>query len=276
MIAVLCAVIFVISLISLIFFNCSILFSIISAVVSATLFVVEVFMFKGSKLKNIIVYLVLAIGLCICIYAPTRPTQYGSLDQTKMYQQYFDAATQNKSDKANKLYAEFVEKYGENDDVRYIQACSAIEKGNLGEAEEITESFSNKASPFYLMAKEAIILKKYASSEARTEALLPLYINASDNNIDWEYPARHAGGLLFDKGEYAKACYYLSRALTYSEEDDPYLYYYMGAALCEQDLYDKGLPMLDRAYQLGIDESMNGYIAYYVQRSGKAVEQNDK
>ena len=275
MTAILCAVIFVMSILSAFVFHCSLLFSLTAAAASAALFVFDVFLFKGAKFKGVFVAVIASVMLGVCIFAPPRATDYGALDRFELYSRYVDLANADKTDKAEKVLSEMTEKYGESDDTRYIKACSLVAEGNVGEAEEVAAAFDNKASPFYLIAEEAIISKKYASDKERSEALLPLYIEASDNNPDWFYPAQNAGGILFDKGEYGRACYYLTRAIMYDDEDDPELYYYLGASLCEQGLYDKGLPLLDTAYEMGIDDEIAAYIAYYVEISGKGESSND-
>ncbi|MBR1898650.1 MAG: hypothetical protein IJ825_07215 [Oscillospiraceae bacterium] len=268
MIAVLCAVLFVLSVCAAVFFDCSWIFCLIAAAVSAVLFIIEVFLFRQSKIKHVLAGLAAVAGLCLCLFIPVRPTAYGLLDHTAMYEKYLDAAYGSKKDKADKALAELTEKYGEDDNTRFIRVCSLVASGDVGEAETVAAAFSNKASPFYLMAQEDIISKKYASAEEIAAQMLPLYLEAADNNPDWDYPAKHAGGLLFDAGEYDRACYYLTRALLYSEDEDPELYFLLGAALCEQDQYEKGLPLLNRAYELGVDDETVGLIAYYVEQSG--------
>ncbi|MBR4199817.1 MAG: hypothetical protein IKQ91_00890 [Oscillospiraceae bacterium] len=276
MIAVLCAAIFVMSVCAAVFFDTSLLFSGTAALVSAALFTVEVFLFKGSRLKSVLVFLAAAAGLCVCIYAPNRATDYGLLDHIEMYSEYVDAAADEKKEKSTKALDALIEKYGEDDNSRYIKICQLAASGDIGSAEEVVSHFSNKASPFYLSAQEIIMTQKYESAETLGEHLIDLYIQSSDDNPDWGYPAKHAGGLLFDRGKYDKAAYYLTRAMLYGTEDDPEVYYYLGAALCEQDNYEKGLPLLNKAYELGADDALLGGIAYYVERSGMGEKTDEK
>ena len=187
-----------------------------------------------------------------------------------------NAAAADKTDRSGKALDALTEKYGEDDNTRYIRICQLVASGDIGTAEEVVSHFSNKASPFYLMAQEDIMTQKYGSAEALGENLIDLYIQSSNDNPDWGYPAKHAGGLLFDRGEYDKAAYYLTRAMLYGTEEDPEVYYYLGAALCEQEHYEKGLPLLNRAYELGADEALLCGIASYVERSGMGEKTDEK
>lgn len=275
MIAVICAAALVISILSAAVFNCSLLFSIAASVVSAALLVVELFLFKGSRLKSVLVFAAAFVVMFVCVFTPPRATEYGLLDNDNLYEKYFDAVYNDKKDKADQYYTQLTEKYGESDETKYVRICSLVASGNIGEAESVVSSFSNQASPFYLMSQEDIINQKYASADEIGENLIQLYIESSDKNPDWYYPAKNAGGLLFDRGEYDKAEYYLSRAMLYCDEDDPEIYYYLGAALCEQGQYDRGLPLLNTAYELGADDKLLGNIAYYVELSGKGEKTNE-
>jgi tetratricopeptide (TPR) repeat protein len=229
------------------------------------------FLFKDGKhkgLKRKLVCLAAIAGLGVCIYAPLRPTAYGMLDHTALYKNYLSAFVNGKKDKAEKSLGEISEKYGEDDDTRFMRVCTLVSSGDLAQAEEVANGFKNKANPDYLLSWEAILQQKYASAEEIYENLMPYYLKAADEHPDWAYPARQAGGLLYDRGEYDKAAYYLTRAMLYSEEDDAEVYYYLGATLCEQDNYEKGLPLLNRAYELGVDDHLLGCIKYYVEQSG--------
>ncbi len=276
MTAVLCVIMFVISVLSAFLFNCSLLFSIAAALISAALFVVEVFLFKESKVKSAVIFIAVLFGICVCVYAPPRPTDHGVLDHAKIFEKYISAVASGKQDKTEEALTEITEKYGEDDYTRYIHIGSLVESGNISKAEELVSGFSNKHGQLYLMAWEEIINKKYVSEKEVGEALLPLFIDAADYDPDWWYPAKNAGGLLYDRGEYSKAEYYLTRALTCAKEDDPELLYYLGATLCEQELYEKGIPLLNEAYDLGISEDYYGNIAYYVSRSGMGGNADDQ
>ena len=222
MLAVMCAVIFVISILAAAVFRCSLLFSAAAAVVSAVLLAAEVFLFKKGKLrklKNVLVFLVAVAGLCVCIYTPIRPTAYGQLDHTELYVNYLDSLLDNKKDKAQKTLDEIIEKYGENDDTRYMRVCALVDDGKLGEAEDVANRFHNSADPYYLLSWETIMMEKYPSQEELYNNLFPLYVKAADDNPDWCYPAKQAGGMYYDRGEYDKAEYYLTRAMIYSEEE---------------------------------------------------------
>ena len=276
MLAVLCAVIFVISLLAAFVFRCSMVFSLAAAAVSAALFACEIFLFRDGKhkrLRSTLVCLAAIAGLCLCIYTPPRPTAYGMLDHTALYKNYLSAFMNGKKDKAEKSLSEIAEKYGEDDDTRLMRVCTLVTSGDLAQAEEIANGFKNKANPDYLLSWETILEQKYASAGEIYENLMPYYIKAADEHPDWAYPAKQAGGLFYDRGEYDKAAYYLTRAMLYSEEDDAEVYYYLGATLCEQENYEKGLPLLNRAYELGVDDHLLGCIKYYVEQSGVADQE---
>ncbi|MBR3645674.1 MAG: hypothetical protein IKN54_04585, partial [Lachnospiraceae bacterium] len=63
--------------------------------------------------------------------------------------------------------------------------------------------------------------------------------------------------------EYEEACYYMTKAFEEGEKSDGEEAYYLGVALFEQGLYDKAFVMFEQAYNLGVSEEFEGYIAAY-------------
>lgn len=250
------------------FFQGAAVLCVTAAVISAALFVFDVFLFKGLAAKKVIMPICAAALLCFCFFIPNRTTDYGFADHLRLYTAFADAVTAGKTEKAAIKQQELTEKYGEDDGIRCMLAINAIAKGNIGSAEEYTDAFSDKGSMEYYLLKEEIMLSKYVTSEELRENVLPLYIEASNAYPEWSYAAKNAGGMLFDNGEYAKASYYLTRALASSEDEDAAAYYYLGACLCEQGEYEKGLALFDRAVGLGVDDDTLTNIAWYVQQSG--------
>lgn len=268
MLALLFIIIFAAAVISAVFFQCSLIMCVIAAASAALLFAVEVFLFKGAAFKRVVMPIGAAALICLCLMIPNRPTHYGYYDHAKMFAAYADAVNSGKAEKAETRKNEMVEKYGEDDGVRFVMAADAISKGNIGTAEQIVNSFSDKKSQEYYILQEEIITAKYVTADDLRDNLCPLYIEAADTFPEWTYVSKNAGGMLFDSGEYNKSAYYLTRALISSEEDDPMIYYYLGASLCEQGYYDKGLTMLDKALELGVDDEFKGYISWYAHQSG--------
>ncbi len=260
--------VFAMSILSLVFFGGAAVLSIIAALIAAGLFVVQVFLFKESKIKERLMPAAAVLLLLFCLFIPSRATSYGYYDHLKLFGDYTKLVDGGKSEKAAKKLTELTEKYSEDDELRYMLALDQLNNGNVSGAEETAASFSNKHSVIYYLLMENVISEKYVSSNELSEQLLALFTEAADYYPEWSYAAKTAGGLLFEKGEYERACYYLTNAFSYSEKEDADICFYLGASLCEQGLYEKALPLFNEAIRIGVDEDKQAAIKWYLDKSG--------
>ncbi|MBQ1546177.1 MAG: tetratricopeptide repeat protein [Clostridia bacterium] len=273
MTAVICVAVFIGAVLSAVVFHGSLLFSIIAAVLAAAVFVGDRLLYNGTLAKRLMP-LAAAVIACGCLFIPSDTSDYGYRDYRKMMDSYTDALGAEKYEKALERKLALEEKYGEDDEMRFISAMDASYAGRVGEAELVRESFSDKQNPQYYVLTEVLTLQKYVSDDEITSELLSVWTEAADMYPDWVYANKAAGGLLLAENEYEKAIYYLTRALTEDNDDDSQIYYYLGAALVKNGQYEDGLKLLNHAYESGVDEEQTSELLWYIKTAQERVKQD--
>ncbi len=269
MMTILCITICIMALLGAFTFHCSAWHCIFVAVISGILCIVRFFFFRKSKIKKILVPVLAFALLWFCVYIPQSPTEYGTDNYLQTFDRYVKAVEAGKDSQAEKLREELGEKYGETDDVRFMQAAAALDKGEIEEAEALSSSFENKKTMYYYMLQEEIIRGKYKENpDERSQQLLLIYLEAAEAFPEWDYVLKNAGGILFDYGRYEEASYYLTAAYTYEEEPDGETIYYLGASLIELGMVDRGLYLLNEALTCDIDDTMKSHILWYAEKAG--------
>ena len=246
------------------FFGSSTLFCVLLAVAAAALFIFDLFLFKNSKIKKTVVS-ILSIALAvICVMIPSKAQSYGSDDYWDKVEDYMNAVLDENSKEAEKLYAEIAVNYGQTDDIRYFKGLSLLPKKDMEGLYEILESFDNKTTCNYYMLKEKYIGLKYLDDiHVGGYEFKDLYKEAVKYNPGWGYALKNLGVIYLDESQYEEACYYLTKAFLASKESDGENAYYIGVAMFEQGLYDEAFKMFEKAYNLGVSEEIQGYIATY-------------
>ena len=125
-------------------------------------------------------------------------------------------------------------------------------------------AFENQHSQLYYKASEQLIQEEFRIEEELPERLLDLYIAACNDNPRWWYPAKNAGGLLYDQGKFNEAIYYLTRAYIYDEDPDGETAYYLGSCFMELGNTDDGFPLMVQALDLGVNETIESHISWYL------------
>ena len=170
-------------------------------------------------------------------------------------------------------------KYGEDDTLRFAKAQGELDSGNITDAQNTVSTFQNRHSRMYYTVSEQIIQEQFRTDDELSAKLLDLYIKASKDNPDWWYPAKNAGGLLYDQGNFNEAVYYLTRAYIYDEHPDGETAYYLGSCFMETGNTDEGVPLLIQALDFGVSETIESHISWYlhsVQSKGEEAEQHEE
>ena len=267
MTAVLLFVILVCCLMAGFFFQCSMLLCIIGFTASAALLAVQVFLFKESKLKRILMPIFCFVLLCFCMLIPIQPTGCGYYNYSGLLEDFANAQLSDKTDRSQEKLDEITQRYGETDDLKYIMALKAFDRNALDEAEKIADSFTDNRSENYYTIKERVIATKHEFSDDLADMLIDLYEDAAEDNPDWTHALKSLGAVLMDEEKYEKATYYLLKAYETSEEPDGETAYYLGVALIEQGKFSEGFSLFEEAMDIGVDEDIQANIAWYIQQA---------
>ena len=274
MVTVLCGFVIAAALLSVLAFGGNVALSLLAAATAAG---VAVFDWLLGRRKAWARVLAAVLGLALlgfCFYIPSAVSDYGYSDYLGMTEDYGNALLrrdEGAGEAAEALRAEIVDKYGDSDDLRYLEAVAALSKGELGEAERRVNSFEDKHSTVYYLLREDLLVYGDYDESARQDRLRELYLQAAADNPGWVYALQRAGGMLFDQGKYAQAAYYLTNALACAEIADPETLYFLGAALMEQGEYQKGAYYFQQAVDAGADEALLSGIAWYAKKAGIEV-----
>ncbi|MBQ7714321.1 MAG: hypothetical protein IJT70_00450 [Clostridia bacterium] len=263
MITVLCIAVCAAALISALVFGSSAVLCIIVALAAAALWVLRRFIFKNSKIMNAAVPVIGIALLVVCLFIPTRATDYGFDDYSKTYSDYFDAMTDEDDEEAEEIRGKIAEKYGETDAVRYLEALRALHKGDVEGANEILRSFENIRTINYYSLRELLIGAQAEKDEDITGRLRSLYEEALGYNPEWVYALKNLGIIYFDDNKYEKADYYLTKAYVCDGGEDGEIAYYLGASMYEQGRIDQAFEMFEAAADAGVNDEIGGYIAWY-------------
>ena len=240
--------VFLISVIGCAFGN-SMALSILLAIVASATFVFDAFLFKKSKIKKCVVTLASIALVALCFVIPPKKQTFGSDNYWDSVGEYVDALSEKENKKA---------------DVKYYKGVSCIAEADLEGAKTALSSFTNQTSyKYYLLKENVITLEHQENDEYFIYELENMYKEAVRNNPDWEYALKKAGVFYLDDSEYGEACYYLTKAWTVSGEEDGEAAYYLGVAMFEQGLYEEAFNLFEKAYNAGVSEEMEGYIATY-------------
>lgn len=278
MTVVICIAVIIAALLSMTFFHCNAFFCLVAAAAAAVICVLK-FLFKKFKLIGAVLSLSAFVLVICCCYIPSAKTSYGFYDYTAKYGAYLKALDTAKDEKIEKAYTELSEKYGETDEMRYMEALKYIAKGETEEAESVAGSFENKSDMKYFLLRESLVAAKYSGREDADEdyirELRYVYESALDVYPDWFYPNKKMGIILFRNSEFAKADFYLTKAIAYAPEPDGEMYFFLGASLAERGLYEKSYECFDKALNYELDEKYEKNIAAYLQKSGWEASENE-
>lgn len=248
------------ALLGIFVFQCKVIPCIIIAAAAAGLLFLKLTLFrKAGKLAGCLSIVL----LCACLFVPQRATEYGSLNYSELCGEMAAADSRGKLEKGETIRNELEEKYGNTEYVLFLTAMEAIEREEYREADGLANFMYDHDAPYYCFIKE-ITIPQLKDGEIGTYELINMYKRAADVNPTWAHPARQVGILYLDQKEYDEAAYYLAKAYENTEEKDGQLCYFLGAALFEQGKTGEGLYMMDEALKLGVDETIQGYIAWYV------------
>lgn len=267
MLEILCIIVFLGALTGMCFFQCSLLMGGITAAAALALFIAGRFVLRAEKFGKFRKCLSLCLSaglLCLCYFVPVRTGSYGTLDYQKQIGKLVDLQIGGKSDEADEQYELMMKKYGEDDHLLFVKVQSQLDKGNLADAKETLAAFENQHSQLYYKASEQLIQDEFRIEEELPERLLDLYIAACNDNPRWWYPAKNAGGLLYDQGKFNEAIYYLTRAYIYDEDPDGETAYYLGSCFMELGNTDEGFPLMVQALDLGVNETIESHISWYL------------
>ncbi len=278
MTVIICLAVLVTALLSIAVFNCNAFFCMAAAAAAAALCVLKLLFKRIKPISALLSLLTFALLICCC-YIPSGKTAYGYKDYLGTYREYMKALDSLKDEKAEKLYAELTEKYGESDDMRYTEGLKNVVNGDTDEAERIAGSFENKSDIKYFLLREDIISAKYASDESKNQDMIRelryLYEEALRVYPDWAYPNKKLGIILFTESDFAKAEFYLTKAYAYNDVPDGETLFFLGASYAERGLYEKSYECFDRAVKYDLDEKYQNNIVAYLQKSGWEASENE-
>ena len=160
------------------------------------------------------------------------------------------------------------EKYGLNDDIRFLEGAAAVVQKDVNKAEEYANGFSDKSSIAYFSLCAETIRLRYPDMGDFRQALRKLYENAITYHPTWSEAQKQLGILMFYDKEYDAARYHLIIAAQNKDEKDGEILYYMGASLVEQGENEKGLMLLSEAYGYETDETIKKAIVWYANQAG--------
>lgn len=279
MLEILCIIVFLGALLGMIFFQCSLFMGGVVAAAAIGLFIFGHFVLKSGKLRKCLGVILSAGLLCLCYFVPIRSGAYGTLDYQEQVGKFFDLQIGGNSKGAAEQYELVAGKYGEDDTLRFAKAQGELDSGNITDAQNTVSTFQNQHSRMYYTVSEQIIQEQFRTDDELSAKLLDLYIKASKDNPDWWYPAKNAGGLLYDQGNFNEAVYYLTRAYIYDEHPDGETAYYLGSCFMETGNTDEGVPLLIQALDFGVSETIESHISWYlhsVQSKGEEAEQHEE
>lgn len=264
MLEILCIIVFLGALLGMIFFQCSLSMGSVIAASALGLFIFGHFFLKPGKIKNILGVILSAGILCLCYYVPIRSGSYGTLDYQEQIGKLVDLQIGGDIKDAAEQYDLVTEKYGEDDYLLLVKVQSELNNGDFEAAQNTVSSFKNQHSQLFYTASEQLVKEQFRTDNELSEKLLSLYINASKDNPRWWYPAKNAGGLLYDQGKFNEAIYYLTRAYLYDEHPDGETAYYLGSCFMELGNTEEGLPLMIQALDLGVNETIESHISWYL------------
>ena len=273
MVTVLCAFVCAAALLSALAFGGDTALSLLAAGAAVGIALLDFFLGRKKAWARCVLAVLGAGLLCFCFYIPTRASDYGYEDYLAKSADYMGALVREDAQGAEALRAEIVEKYGDSDDLRFLAANAALAAEDLEEAARITDSFQDQHSKICYVLREQLLLLREMDAGTKKDQLLELYLNAAADNPGWVYVLQNAGGMLFDRGRYAEASYYLLNALACGDGTDPVTLYYMGACLMEQGEYQKGLYYFRQAVDAGAEDEIIRGIAWYAEKAGIEVKQ---
>ena len=219
----------------------------------------------GKRLLGIV-----STAACIAILINISPVSAG---KTNLYS-YSEAIAgieelmlDDKDSKAEKELEKLEDKYGETDETLGLRAYMSMNKKKFDDAYSYMSRFSDKRSIEYYRRLEVIYL--YDEFEGKSKKLYDLYLEAADIHENWAYIQRMAGVSCFEKKDYSKAAYYLSKAAAI-EPSDYITLYYLGAVCCETGDYDSGEEFFLTSIEYGATEQYQSWMLWYMERGGKA------
>lgn len=272
MVTVLCGFVVAAALLSAFVFGGNVALSLIAAAAAAGVAVFDLLLGKRKRWARAASAV---LGFCLlgfCFYVPSASSAYGYDDYLDLTEAYMGAKMQMDDESAEAILDELVEKYGEGDDLLYLEAVAALSRGDLDGTERIVNSFADKHSRAWYMLREDLIVEGDGDDDSKLYRLRELYMSAAADNPGWIYALQRAGGLLFDEGKYAEAAYYLTNAVACSETPDPDTLYFLGASLMEQGEYEQGLICFRKSVDAGAEKDLIRSMVRYAEKAGIEVK----
>ncbi|MCR4761315.1 MAG: hypothetical protein K5705_13815 [Oscillospiraceae bacterium] len=268
MILIFSTAVFVTALLAVFVFHSAVLPSLIIAAAAAATGIGEFLIFRRKPKLRVFGILACFVTAGAAALIPARAAAFGSEDYGRLYADYASLIERGKYDKAAAARQTLEEKYGMNDDIRFLEGVAAVARKDVNKAEEYANGFSDKSSLSYFSLCAETIKLRYPDINDCRKALRELYENAVKYHQTWSEAQKQLGILMFYDKEYDAARYHLITAAENKDEQDGEILYYMGASFVEQGDNEKGLALLSEAYAYETDETVKNAIVWYADQAG--------
>lgn len=263
----LCAAVCLAGLCSALLLGGSTLLSLLAVLAAAGIAVLRLYLFKNNKIVKLVTPVASVALLVLCLFIPSRATAFGSADYSARLAAYEQAVFDEDGKKADALYRELTDIYGETDEMRYLRVMDALAKDEPGEARKLLDEFDDRRSVLYYSAAEPYTAVAYPEGEEGEAALRQLYKYAAGDNPEWFYAVRRAGIAYLTDGELEQAAYWLTRAYTETAGTDGEVCFFLGEALYGQGMTEQAMALFDEALDAGVDGQIKDEIADYRQEA---------
>lgn len=257
-------------LLGMLAFGCAKLLCILGVAVSALVLLLKLNILPVGKLSKKILKIISTVGI-VAMFTLGALTSMSSADGgINAYEDKLDRAMtllqEEKLEDAWEEIASIKEMYGPSDNTIMLETLAYIGEGAYDSAESTVIGYSRRTSVDFYTLMEMVYLLEDPVENANN--LRGLYIEAATHHPYWTHAQQMAGIALIDRSEFTKAEYHLLRA--YEQEPSDYLTaYYLGVSCYEQRRIEDAWTYFQEAKDREADEKTMGYIAWYVQETGK-------
>ena len=187
----------------------------------------------------------------------------GIPDYNKTLNQTVSAIEKGNLAQAESLLTTAQETYGPDDLLTLTSVLAELEETDYAAALEQLETMEDKSNVAYYAMKEHILV--HDTFHDHTGELENLYLEAANAFPGWVYMEKKAGITLITRGEYRTGAYWLER-VTLDDDSDAEVWYYLGAADYYLSSYDASAQCFERALTIGVSEETREHILAYARQ----------